>query len=208
MLADTGTKVVHNPLANTILGSGMPPLIDMLAEQADVEVLISTTTLTSQNLARKAYPERCVFYFPYDLVPAVKRMLGLLRPDLVVITETELWPNFIDHTTRVLQKPLILINGRISKRSYAGYKNIKAIIQPALRQVTHFYTQSQADADHARAADGGSGRRVGTVGTHAYTAPRHSSTGRPAAMSSSTRFCSRSSSSERLRAVMSTTSPT
>lgn len=126
------------------------PLIDLLAVQEDVEIVVSTTTLTAQNLAAKTYPDRCVFYFPYDVLPAVKKILNLIQPDLVVITETEIWPNFIDQTTRVLGRPLVLINGRISPRSFKGYKNIKPIIKPTLREVTHFYTQSQADADRLR----------------------------------------------------------
>ncbi len=115
--------------------------------QTDYEIVISTTTRTGQELAQRTFPELAVFYFPYDLRPVLHRVLRQVQPDLVVLTETELWPNFIDMVTRHFQTPLLLINGRLSKHSYSGYRWARFLMKPCLRQFTHLYMQSQPDAE-------------------------------------------------------------
>jgi 3-deoxy-D-manno-octulosonic-acid transferase len=124
------------------------PLLSAKMEQYDL--VISTTTQTGQELAKKTYPDLRVFYFPFDLRPCIGSALDLVQPDLVVIAETELWPNFIDLVLHRAKKPLIFINGRLSQRSLRGYRWIQAIISPTLRRVSHWYMQSQADAERLR----------------------------------------------------------
>jgi 3-deoxy-D-manno-octulosonic-acid transferase len=114
---------------------------------SDYDIVISTTTNTGQDLALRTFPELAILYFPYDLRPVIQRALRRVQPDLVIITETELWPNFIDLTTRKLKIPLILINGRLSQRSFNGYLWVQPLIKPCLRQITHLYMQSQMDAN-------------------------------------------------------------
>ncbi len=121
------------------------PLIADLKD--DYAVVLSTTTRTGQTLAKRTYPDLPIFYFPYDFRPCVHRALATVRPDLMVLTETEIWPNFIDMTTRRRQIPLILINGRISPNSFSGYQRIRAFIAPVLQQITHFYMQSETYAE-------------------------------------------------------------
>jgi 3-deoxy-D-manno-octulosonic-acid transferase len=111
------------------------------------DVVVSTTTLTGQDLAKKTFPELPILYFPYDIRSCIHSALKLVSPDLVVIAETELWPNFIDIVTRKYEKPLIFINGRLSKRSLKGYRWIQPIIGSTLQRVDHWYMQSQADAE-------------------------------------------------------------
>jgi 3-deoxy-D-manno-octulosonic-acid transferase len=120
------------------------PLIDDL--EPDVGVVISTTTLTGQTLARQVYPELAIFYFPLDFRLCVHRALSQIKPTLVLLTETELWPNFIDITTRVRKIPLCLINGRLSERSFKGYYQFRALMQPLLSGMTRFYMQGERDA--------------------------------------------------------------
>ncbi len=123
------------------------PLINQLKEH--YTLFISTTTRTGQHLARKTYPELPILYFPYDFRPSIHQVLNMVHPDLVVITETEIWPNFIDITTRLHQTPLIIINGRLSPGSFKGYQRIHFLMKPTLKQVTHFYMQSSDDAKRA-----------------------------------------------------------
>lgn len=111
----------------------------------EYQIFISTTTLTGHTLAEKTFPDLPVLYFPFDLRPSVWKAVSRIRPDLVVLTETELWPNFIEQVSR--QKPIILINGRLSKHSFRGYRWIKLLMKPCLRRMTQFFMQSQADAD-------------------------------------------------------------
>jgi 3-deoxy-D-manno-octulosonic-acid transferase len=70
-----------------------------------------------------------------------------VRPDLVVVTETELWPNFMATVVKKFQKPFILINGRLSQRSFRSYCWLHWLMKPSLNQLTHLYMQSQSDAD-------------------------------------------------------------
>jgi len=121
------------------------PLLTMSMERYDV--VVSTTTLTGQDLAKRTFPELPVLYFPYDIRPCIHSAFKLVKPDLVVIAETELWPNFIDIVTRKYKKPLIFINGRLSRRSLKGYRWIQPIISSTLQRVDHWYMQSQADAE-------------------------------------------------------------
>lgn len=113
----------------------------------DYDVIISTTTRTGHDLAQKTFPNIPVLYFPYDIRPVIHKVMRRVQPDLMVITETELWPNFIDIVTQRYQTPLLLINGRLSRHSYQGYLWIKFLMKPCLRQITHLYMQSQADTD-------------------------------------------------------------
>ncbi len=114
------------------------------------EIFISTTTLTGQILARTNYPALSVFYFPYDFRLSVKQRLNQVNPDLVVVMETELWPNLIDLIS-ARKIPLLLINGRLSQRSAARYNWIQPLMKHSLNQFTHLYMQSQADADRMQA---------------------------------------------------------
>lgn len=121
-----------------------PLITDLKDEYA---VVLSTTTRTGQNLARRTYPDLPIFYFPYDFRFCVHQALKTIRPDLMVLTETEIWPNFIDITTRRYNIPLILINGRISPNSFSGYQRIQTFITPVLQRITHFYMQSETYAE-------------------------------------------------------------
>ena len=115
--------------------------------QTDMPVVISTTTRTANQLACKTFPELPVFYFPYDVRPLIFRAIQTVRPARVVVVETELWPNFIDVVTRRTNTPLILINGRLSLKSFKGYRFIRFLIRPVLQKITHCYMQTSDDAE-------------------------------------------------------------
>lgn len=127
-------------------------LIPELKQEFDV--VISTTTRTGHDLAQRTFPDLPVLYFPYDFRAVIQKALDTVRPDLVVIAETELWPNMVDMTTRANHLPLLLINGRLSQHSYRGYRWIRFLIKPCLRQISHLYIQSQADAERFKQLGG------------------------------------------------------
>ncbi|MBK8190798.1 MAG: 3-deoxy-D-manno-octulosonic acid transferase [Vampirovibrionales bacterium] len=108
--------------------------------------VISTTTHTGQGLARRVFPDLPVFYFPLDFAPFVRRALDAVRPDLAVLVETEIWPNFIHIATQRKGVPVILINGRLSPGSFKGYRWLKALMAPVLRCFDDCYMQSESDA--------------------------------------------------------------
>ncbi len=117
-------------------------------ELPDFRLVVSTTTLTGQRLARGESPARfdAVFYFPFDWTFAVRRSLNRVKPSLVVILETELWPNFLRECRRrgILT---VIANGRISPRSFARYKRVRRFIARALNDVSLLLMQSEADAE-------------------------------------------------------------
>jgi 3-deoxy-D-manno-octulosonic-acid transferase len=113
----------------------------------EYDIVVSTTTQTGYKLAVKTFPQLPIFYFPYDFPLALCRVFKRVKPDLVIVTETELWPNFIHTASSKFKKPIFLINGRLSQRSSKGYHWVQWLIRPTLNQFTHLYMQSQADAD-------------------------------------------------------------
>ena len=129
------------------------PLIERIREEyAGWRVVVSTATLTGQRLAREHQPGRfdSVCYFPFDWRFSVRRALDQINPALVVILETELWPNFLRECRR-RQIVTIIANGRISLRSFVRYRRLRGLFKRALADVSLLLMQSEADAERARA---------------------------------------------------------
>jgi 3-deoxy-D-manno-octulosonic-acid transferase len=99
------------------------PLLDrLLAHFPDMQALVTTGTVTSARLMAARLPPRAIHQFaPIDAKRAVKRFLNHWRPDLALFVESELWPNLIGRT-RAQGIPLALVNGRLSKRSFRGWR--------------------------------------------------------------------------------------
>jgi 3-deoxy-D-manno-octulosonic-acid transferase len=122
------------------------PFVKLL-EARGFQVVLSTVTPTGQREARKIC--NAVFYFPFDLSPVVRKSLQTIRPDLILLAETELWPNFIAEAAR-LSIPVGVINGRLSKRSLARYQWIEPLIAQVLQKISFFLVQTSRDAEHFR----------------------------------------------------------
>src|SRR5579863_4309954 len=108
-------------------------------------ILISTTTDTGQELARKRFGEGNVFYFPMDFAFAIRPYLRELRPQMVVIAETEFWPNFL-RLAHASGARIAVVNARISDRSWPGYRRFRRLLKAVLRHVDLFLTQTAEDA--------------------------------------------------------------
>ena len=91
------------------------------------EFWISTTTHTGHAVAVEKYPDCRVIYFPLDFTWAVRNALQRVRPSLIVLVELELWPNFIREAA-AQSIPLVLINGRMSEKSFRGYRRIRPLM--------------------------------------------------------------------------------
>ncbi len=125
------------------------PLVDrLLKEFPQYSVVVSTTTATGQNLARNVFGAKAdaVFYFPFDWSWSVRRALRKIRPSVVLIMETELWPNFLRTCDRQ-NIPVALVNGRISKQSFRRYSVVRFFIADILSHVTLAVMQSDKDAE-------------------------------------------------------------
>jgi 3-deoxy-D-manno-octulosonic-acid transferase len=132
------------------------PLARRVKEQfPSLRLVVSTTTATGQKLARERVTfADAVFYFPLDWHGPVRRALAAARPVAVVVVETEIWPNFLRECRRA-QVPVIFVNGRLSERSFRGYRRalsfsagaLAGFLKRVLADATLFLMQSDADAE-------------------------------------------------------------
>ena len=108
-------------------------------------IVVSTTTDTGQKLARQRFGEENVFYFPMDFAFAIRPYLQALRPELIVIAETEFWPNFLrlGHDSGAA---VAVVNARISDRSWPNYRRFRWALRRMLANVDLFLAQTPEDA--------------------------------------------------------------
>ncbi len=112
-------------------------------------LFVSTTTATGQALARERFGEARVFFMPLDFGFAVRAYLGLLRPSLLILAETELWPNLL-HLARKRGSSLAIVNARVSDRSFPRYRRFRRLFAPVLSEVDLFLAQTEEDARRLR----------------------------------------------------------
>lgn len=140
----------------------------------DWECVVSTTTDTGLEEARKAFPDLAVFYWPFDFSWAVHRALAHVCPNLLVLAEGELWPNMLLAAAR-RQVPVVVINGRLSPRSARRYQQVQFLSRPWLKTLRLCAAQTE---EYARAfvRAGVEADRVhvtGSVKFDGVTADRH-----------------------------------
>jgi 3-deoxy-D-manno-octulosonic-acid transferase len=125
---------------------GALPLIRYYQQNPSLQLVITTTTPTGSERVRAVLGDSVFHvYLPYDLPDAIARFLRHVKPSLLLIMETELWPNII---VACKQKniPTLLINGRLSKKSALGYQKFSGITKPMLKDLTLALIQNRADA--------------------------------------------------------------
>ena len=116
---------------------------DLRSRYPRLRLFLSTTTMAGQQLAKRNVPGvDAVFYFPFDWAFIVRRTLRLVRPKLFVMMETEIWPNLLRECHRAGVRT-ILINGRISSRSYPRYRLIRPLFRRVLGHVDRFCVQGE-----------------------------------------------------------------
>lgn len=147
--AGGGAIWIHAVSVGEVLAA-QPMVVGLKARYPGRGIFVSTTTETGQRLARERLKQASgVFYFPLDSSGAVKRALRAIRPSIVIIMETEIWPNFlrIAHEEAV---PVVFANARISKRSFERYKRWDFLLEDffaeALQYAVVFLAQTEDDA--------------------------------------------------------------
>ena len=119
---------------------------DLKARYPRLRLFLSTTTIAGQQVARRSLQHvDAVFYFPFDWAFIVRRTLSLVKPRVFIMMETEIWPNLL----RVCRKrgvKSVVINGRISSRSYPRYRLIRPFFRRVLADVDRFCMQSEESA--------------------------------------------------------------
>ncbi len=123
-----------------------PVLKELRDRRPAVEFVISTTTPTGRSVAEAKFPRDSVCYFPLDFSWAVREAVARLRPTAIVLVELELWPNFILHARRS-GIPVALINGRLSERSFRGYRRLRPLVSRLLGGLQAIAVQNSTYAE-------------------------------------------------------------
>ena len=139
-----GTIWVHAVSVGETLA--VRPLLTALKERyPGKKLVVSNVTETGREMALKLKDVDLCIYFPFDFGFAIRRALRLISPELVIVVETEIWPNFMKVASdRGI--PTVLVNGRISDRSLGGYLRFKWFFRPVLEKFSAFCMQSEEDA--------------------------------------------------------------
>ncbi len=133
----------------------------------DWRVIVSSTTDTGMAEARARFPDLVVVLYPFDFSWAVGRALDTIRPRLVVLAESELWPNFL-HAAARRRIPVAVVNARLSPRSFARMRRFAGPVRALLlRHVSAFAAQSDETADRLQQL-GVTGDRVTVTGSVKY----------------------------------------
>lgn len=128
------------------VGLVAPLVAEMKKRHPQQKIIISTVTETGNETARKKIPDADeLIYFPLDFRWVVEKVYHLVRPAVFVVAETEIWPHFL-RAMYMHSVPVIMINGRISDKSYRGYKYAKPFIGPVLKEIDAFSMRTEEDA--------------------------------------------------------------
>ena len=144
------------------------PFLKMIKKEfPEKNITVSTTTYTGQNIARESFPEADrIMYIPVDTSFCVKRVVNVLRPEIFISVETELWP-MLFRSLKDSGSKLLTLNGRISNNSYKGYKRIKPLLKCLLPNIDFFYMQDEEYA--SRIIKLGADRdKVGVMGSFKF----------------------------------------
>lgn len=118
----------------------------ILKKYPEIYVLLTTTTVSSAKVIEKRLPKNVIHQFcPVDTPQAVGRFLNHWQPDLAIWIESEFWPNLM-HETQSRGIPTVLLNGRMSGRSFSNWQKLKGILSPLLRRLSLCAVQSEEQA--------------------------------------------------------------
>lgn len=125
----------------------LAPLIARLSsERPEVQFAVSTSTESGYSLAQQKFAEHSVFFFPVDFTWAVRNVLQRVKPELILLAELELWPNFLAAARRE-RVPVFVINGRMSDRSFRRYRWISGLTRWMLGSLHTILVQNKEYAD-------------------------------------------------------------
>lgn len=120
--------------------------------------VMSNITQTGHKVATSvAKDDDAVIYLPMDLSFVVKKLVKLINPSLFIMIETEIWPNLVTELSS-RNIPIVLINGRISPKSFRNYRLIRPIISNILRKITLFCMRTESDAERIKELGAPSGK--------------------------------------------------
>src|SRR5262245_6647853 len=116
----------------------------------NLKIVVSTTTTTGMGELNRKLPSHIQkIYYPIDRQDYVLRAIASIHPEVIVLVEAEIWPNFI-WRARDLRIPVFLVNARLSRRSYRGYKRFGWLFRPLFANFTGVGCQNESDAERLR----------------------------------------------------------
>ena len=140
---------VHAVSVGETIAAG-PMVRRLLARNLGATILMTAMTDTGLAQARKMFGDRVTYaYAPYDTPGAIRRFLNRVNPGILVIMETEIWPNMI-RQSRKRQVPVFLINARLSEQSARGYERIRGLAVPIMKSISWVAAQAEKDAERFR----------------------------------------------------------
>jgi 3-deoxy-D-manno-octulosonic-acid transferase len=119
-------------------------LIKRLNATLDYNIIISTTTVTGNKVAKRKYSHLAkIIFFPFDISCILGKVIKIINPKIFIAVETEIWPNLF---YRLKRKgiPIVIINGRISNKAFEKYKKIKPILKHVLNKCNYVGVQNKA----------------------------------------------------------------
>lgn len=171
LLSKGGTRGgiwVHAVSVGEVIAA-VPILKKLKTKYPSRDIILSTITDTGQKVARERSPEGTkVIYLPFDIPAVLNKVLKQARPELLIVIETELWPNMF----RIFKGkgiPVILLNGRISEKSFSGYKKVAFFMRKVLSNVDFFGMQDEQYAGRVVSL-GADSRRVQNLGNLKFDA--------------------------------------
>lgn len=143
-----------------------PVVAETMRARPGTPVVVTTVTPTGAKHAAEKIRNAEIALLPFDFLPAMRRFVAAIEPCCLVIGETEIWPNLLAEARRE-GAPVVLVNGRISDKSYPRYRLVRALIGDALRDFDLLLMRTQQDADRIVAL-GALPARVEVVGNTKY----------------------------------------
>jgi len=124
------------------------PLVNgLLDEYPDYKILITTMTPTGADSVKQYFGESVKhLYLPYDLPVSVKHFISVIDPSILIVMETELWPNLF-HYCQVKNIPVIVVNARMSEKSAKGYRRFPSFTRSTLENISLVIAQGKKDAE-------------------------------------------------------------
>lgn len=148
---------VHAVSVGETIAAG-PLVRRLLARNLGATIIMTAMTDTGLAQARKMFGDRVTYaYAPYDTPGGIRRFLERINPRILVILETEIWPNMIRQCRR-RRVPVFLINARLSERSARGYERVRGLAGPIMRSISWVAAQAERDAERFR--------RIGVAASH------------------------------------------
>jgi 3-deoxy-D-manno-octulosonic-acid transferase len=165
-LGNGGCIWVHAVSVGEVMAAS-PLLIKIREHYPSKKIILSTITDTGQKVAGERVPEGTgIMYLPFDIFVILNAVVKRLKPEILIVIETELWPNLF-RVFRENRIPVILLNGRISEKSFRGYRKISFFMRDVLSHVNFFGMQSEEYAGRIRSLGVG-GTRVQNLGNFKF----------------------------------------